>query len=56
MKGGTPVQFDPVSRQLLLTVMQPDRRDAHPALMDASTLQWEKILPVEVGEDQWLSP
>ena len=56
MKGGTPVQFDPVSRQLLLTVMQPDRRDAHPALMDASTLQWEKILPVEVGEAQWLSP
>ena len=56
MKGGTPVQFDPVSRQLLLTVLQPDRRETHPALMDADTLQWRKILPVDVGEAQWLSP
>ena len=56
MKGGTPVQFDPVSRQLLLTVLQPDRRETHPALMDADTLLWRKILPVDVGEAQWLSP
>ena len=56
MKGGTPVQFDPVSRQLLLTVMQPDRRESHPALMDAGTLQWRQILPIDVGEAQWLSP
>ena len=56
MKGGTPVQFDPVRRQLLLTVMHPDRRESHPALMDAGSLQWRKILPVDVGEAQWLSP
>ena len=56
MKGGTPVQFDPVSQQLLLTVMQPDLRETHPALMNAGTLEWRQILPVDVGEAQWLSP
>jgi hypothetical protein len=56
MKGGTPIQFDPVSRQLLMTVIQPDKRDSHPALMDAQSLEWRRILPVDVGESQWLSP
>ena len=56
MKGGTPVQFDPVSQQLLLTVIQPERRESHPALMDASKLEWRKILPIDVGEAQWLAP
>ena len=50
------MQFDPVSQQLLLTVMQPDLRETHPALMDAGTLEWRQILPVDVGEAQWLSP
>lgn len=56
MKGGTPVQFDPVSRQLLMTVIQPNKRDSHPALMDAQSLEWRRILAVDVGESQWLSP
>ena len=56
MKGGTPFQFDPVTRRLLLTVIQTGQREAYPALMDADNLAWEAILPIAVGEAQWLNP
>ena len=56
MKGGTPLQFDPVTRRLLLTVIQSGQREAYPALMDADNLAWEAILPIAVGEAQWLNP
>ena len=56
MKGGTPLQFDPVTRRLLLTVIQSGQREAYPALMDADNLAWEAIVPIAVGEAQWLNP
>ena len=56
MKGGTPLQFNQVTRHLLLTVMKPNQREAHPALMNADNLAWETILPIDVGEAQWLNP
>ena len=56
MKGGTPLQFNQVTRHLLLTVMKPNQREAHPALMNADNLDWETILPIDVGEAQWLNP
>ena len=55
MKGNA-AQFDPVTRRLLLTVIQSGQREAYPALMDADNLAWEAIVPIAVGEAQWLNP
>ncbi len=50
MKGGTPLQFDPVSRRLLLTVIREQQREAHPALVDAVSLQLQEVLPIAVEQ------
>jgi hypothetical protein len=56
MKGGTPLQFDPVSRRLLLTVIREQQREAHPALVDAMSLQLQEVLPIAVEQALWLNP
>ena len=56
MKGGTPLQLDPVGSQLLLTVRRKGQNTANPALIDAATLQWKKIIPIDVEEAHLLNP
>jgi hypothetical protein len=56
MKGGTPLQFDPVSGRLLLTVIREQQHDAHPALIDAESLQLQEVLPIAVEQAVWLNP
>jgi hypothetical protein len=56
MKGGTPLQLDPVGRRLLLTVSKKGQNSANPAFIDAATLQWQKIIPIDVEEAQLLNP
>ena len=56
MKGGTPLQFDPVSGRLLLTVIREQQHDAHPALIDAESLQLHEVLPIAVEQAVWLNP
>ncbi len=56
MKGGAPLQFDPVSQRLLLTVIREQKREAHPALVDAVSLQLQEILPIAVEQALWLNP
>ena len=54
LKSGTPMQFDPVSRQLLVTVTQPELSDGRVGLLNAETLEWNQVLPIAVQEAQWL--
>ena len=56
MKAGTPIGFDPVSERLLMTVIAPEQngRAGRPALIDAKTLQPQRVLPIDVGEALWL--
>ena len=54
LKSGTPMQFDPVSRQLLVTVTKPELEDGRVGLLDAETLEWNQVLPIAVQEAQWL--
>jgi hypothetical protein len=56
MKGGTPLQLDSVGRRLLLTVSKKGQNSANPAFVDAVTLQWQKIIPIDVEEAQLLNP
>ena len=56
MKGGTPLQLDPVGKRLLLTVSKKGQNSANPAFIDAATLQWKKIIPIDVEEAQLLNP
>ena len=56
MKGGTPLQFDPVSGRLLFTVIREQQREAHPALVDAVSLQLQEVLPIAVEQALWLNP
>ena len=56
MKGGTPLQLDPVGMRLLLTVSQKGQNSANPAYLDAATLQWQTIISIDVEEAQLLNP
>ena len=55
LKSGTPMQFDPVSRQLLITLTKPDLIDGRVGLLNAETLDINQVLPIAVQEAQWLS-
>ena len=55
LKPGTPLQFDPISRQLLLTVTKPGLDNGRPGLIQASPLKWGRILPIAINEAQWLT-
>ena len=49
------LQFDPVGEQLLMTVTKPGLAAGRAALMDATTLEWLKVLPIQIKEALWLS-
>ena len=54
LKSGTPMQFDPVSRQLLITLTKPELSDGRVGLLNAETLEFNQVLPIAVEEAQWL--
>ncbi|MAR06545.1 MAG: hypothetical protein CL862_05550 [Cyanobium sp. NAT70] len=55
LKAGTPLQLDPVSRQLLMTVTQKSLENGRAALLDADSLEWNQVLPIAIHEAQWLT-
>ncbi|AII49126.1 hypothetical protein KR52_08225 [Synechococcus sp. KORDI-52] len=54
LKAGGPVQWNPVTNQLLMTLTQPEQADARAGLFDADSLQIIKVLSAPIGEAQWL--
>ena len=54
-KPRSMLQFDPVGEQLLMTVTKPGLDAGRAALMDATTLEWLKVLPIRIKEALWLS-
>ena len=54
LKPGTPLQFDPISQRLLLTVTKTELDNGRPGLINATPLSWDRILPVAINEAQWL--
>lgn len=54
LKSGTPMQFDPVGRQLLITVTQKGLQHGRAALLESESLTLRQVLPEPVEEAQWL--
>ena len=54
VRGGSQLQFDPVSNRLLLTVVEPGQSSGQPGFLDADSLEWDRVLPVAVDDAQWL--
>ena len=54
-KPRSMLQFDPMGEQLLMTVTKPGWDAGRAALMDATTLEWLKVLPIQIKEALWLS-
>ena len=54
LKPGTPLQFDPISQRLLLTVTKTELDNGRPGLINATPLSWDRILPVAINEAHWL--
>lgn len=54
VQAGTPMQWDAVGNQLLLTLSQAEMSDGRAALLDADNLQTIDIGADPIGEAQWL--
>ena len=54
LMSGASLQFDPVGRQLLMTVTRSELNSGNPALMDANTLKWREVMPIDIKDAQWL--
>ena len=54
VQAGTPMQWDAVGNQLLLTLSQAGMSDGRAALLDADNLQTIDIGADPIGEAQWL--
>ena len=50
---GTPLSYDPVGDQLLLTLRRDPRQAARPALLDGNTLRLQ-VLPQPISQAHWL--
>jgi hypothetical protein len=55
IKAGSPIQWNPVTNQLLMTLTQPNRTNARAGLIDADNLQIIKVINDSISEAQWLN-
>ena len=54
LKAGSPIQWNPVTNQLLMTLTQPKQTHAHAGLFDSNSLQIIKVINTPISEVQWL--
>ncbi len=55
LKAGSPIQWNPVTNQLLMTLTQPNRTNARAGLIHADSLQIIKVINENISEAQWLN-
>ena len=55
LKAGSPIQWNPVTNQLLMTLTQPKQTHARAGLFDTNSLQIIKVIDTPIGEAQWLN-
>ena len=55
LKAGSPIQWNPVTNQLLMTLTQPNRTNAHAGLINSDSLQIIKVINDSISEAQWLN-
>ena len=54
LKAGSPIQWNPVTNQLLMTLTQANQNDARAGLIDADSLRLNKVINDSIHEAQWL--
>ena len=55
LKAGSPIQWNPVTNQLLMTLTQPNQTNANAGLINADSLQIIKVINDSISEAQWLN-
>ena len=55
LKAGSPIQWNPVTKQLLMTLTRPNQTHAQAGLIDGDSLKHIKVINNPVSEAQWLS-
>ena len=54
LKAGSPIQWNPVTNQLLMTLNQPNQTHARAGLIDGDSLKLIKVINTTISEVQWL--
>ena len=54
LKAGSPIQWNPVTNQLLMTLIRQGQTDARAGLIDGDSLQIIEVINTPITEAQWL--
>jgi hypothetical protein len=54
LKAGSPIQWNPVTNQLLMTLTRPSQSHARAGLIDSDSLKLIKVINTPISEAQWL--
>ena len=54
LKAGSPIQWNPVTNHLLMTLTRPNQTHARAGLIDGDSLKLIKVINSPVSEAQWL--
>jgi hypothetical protein len=54
LKAGSPIQWNPVTNQLLVTLTRPKQTHARAGLIDGDSLKLIKVVNTPISEAQWL--
>jgi len=54
LKEGSPIQWNPVKNQLLMTLIRQGQTDARAGLIDGDSLQIIEVINTPITETQWL--
>ena len=55
LKAGSPIQLNPVTNQLLMTLTRPKQTHARAGLIDGDSLKLIKVINTPISEAQWLN-
>ena len=54
LKAGSPIQWNPVTKQLLMTLTRPNKSHARAGLFDGDSLEIIEVINTPISEAQWL--
>ena len=55
LKAGSPIQWNAVTKQLLMTLTRPNQSNARAGLFDGDSLKIIEVINTPINEAQWLS-
>ena len=55
LKAGSPIQWNAVTKQLLMTLTRPNQSNARAGLFDGESLKIIEVINTPINEAQWLS-